>query len=143
MTGQIVVNHLSTPMGQIMPIMDQAGFQPTHYINFVDGPPPIGEFSKDLAFELYTVPEPAAALLLIVALVGVVSPADVCANAKTDVGYQLVLIRVLRFHLVTCFFHATRRRLMKGYRQLTSFRLYLAISFVVALFVGRRRGGST
>ena len=70
-TGRVVVNHLSTPMGQIMPIVEQGEFQPRNYITFQDGPPPIGEFSKDLAFELYTVPEPAAALLLIVALVNV------------------------------------------------------------------------
>jgi hypothetical protein len=69
-TGQIVVNHL-VPMGQIMPIIDQAGYQPTRYLALADGPPGIGEFSKDLAFELYTVPEPAAAFILIVALVGV------------------------------------------------------------------------
>ena len=71
-TGRVVVNHLSTPMGQIMPIVDQGQFQPTNYLSLVDGPPLIGEFSKDLAFELYTVPEPAAALLLIVALASVV-----------------------------------------------------------------------
>ncbi|HJS06283.1 MAG TPA: PEP-CTERM sorting domain-containing protein, partial [Pirellulales bacterium] len=43
---------------------DQAGFQPTRYLPLADGPPGIGEFSKDLAFELYTVPEPATWALL-------------------------------------------------------------------------------
>lgn len=63
-TGNIVVDHLSTPMGQIMPVIDQAGFQPTRYLPLADGPPGIGEFSKDLSFELYTVPEPATWALL-------------------------------------------------------------------------------
>ena len=43
-------------MGQIMPLVDQAGYQPTRYLALADGPPGIGEFSKDLAFELYTRP---------------------------------------------------------------------------------------
>jgi len=40
---------------------DQSAFEPTHYVPLLDGPDPIGQFSKDLAFELYTnnVPEPA------------------------------------------------------------------------------------
>jgi hypothetical protein len=73
-TGHIVVNHLSTPMGQIMPLIDQAGYQPTRYLPFADGPPGIGEFSKDLAFELYTiVPEPATCALMAIGLAGVVA----------------------------------------------------------------------
>ena len=73
-TGHIVVNHLSTPMGNIMPLVDQAGFQPTRYINLVDGPGTIGEFSKDLAFELYTIqiPEPATCALVAIGLIGFV-----------------------------------------------------------------------
>jgi hypothetical protein len=67
-TGQIVVNHLSTSAGQISPVIDQAGYQPTRYLAIADGPPGIGEFSKDLAFELYTIPEPAAFTLLAIAL---------------------------------------------------------------------------
>jgi hypothetical protein len=39
---------------------DQSAFEPTHYIGGIDGPDPIAQFSKDLAFELYTVPEPAS-----------------------------------------------------------------------------------
>jgi hypothetical protein len=50
----------------------QFGYQPQLYIDGVDGPPAIaavgvpgiGRFSKDLAFELYTVPEPGTLLLL-------------------------------------------------------------------------------
>ena len=43
-----------------------------NYINNLDGPPGIGAFSKDLAFELYTVqiPEPASCLLMAVGLAG-------------------------------------------------------------------------
>lgn len=67
-TGHIFVDHLSTRMGQIMPIIDQAGYQPTRYQPFADGPPGIGEFSKDLAFELYTVPEPATIAMTVMGL---------------------------------------------------------------------------
>ncbi|WP_428940656.1 hypothetical protein [Fontivita pretiosa] len=63
-TGLVVVNHLSTPDGGIMPLVDQAGYQPTRYLPLADGPQGIGEFSKDLAFELYTIPEPGTCLLL-------------------------------------------------------------------------------
>ena len=59
-TGFVVVDHLSTPNGNIAPLIDQAGYQPTRYLSLADGPPVIGEFSKDLAFELYTVPEPGS-----------------------------------------------------------------------------------
>ena len=55
-----------------MPLVDQAGYQPTRYLALADGPPGIGEFSKDLAFELYTiVPEPATCALLAIGLAGV------------------------------------------------------------------------
>jgi hypothetical protein len=72
-TGRVVVDHLSTPMGGIMPVIDQAGFQPTRYLGLADGPPGIGEFSKDLAFELYTVPEPATCALSMAGLAGVIA----------------------------------------------------------------------
>jgi len=68
-TGRIFVD-AAGPMGQIMPVIDQAEYQPTHYLDFVDGPPPIREFSKDLAFELYTVPEPATCALMIAGVLG-------------------------------------------------------------------------
>jgi hypothetical protein len=75
-TGGVFVNHLSTPMGQIMPFVEQFQMQPTRYLNGIDGPGPIpgtnfpgiGAFSKDLAFELYTIPEPAGFGLMGVAL---------------------------------------------------------------------------
>jgi hypothetical protein len=34
-------------------------FIPQNYVDNSDGPPGISQYSKDLAFELYTVPEPA------------------------------------------------------------------------------------
>ena len=46
--------------------LNQSGYTPQHYVDSVDGPGPdaigvggIGQYSKDLAFELYTIPEPA------------------------------------------------------------------------------------
>ena len=54
----------------IMPRVDQplASFVPQRYLPPHDGPSPIANFSKDLAFELYTVPEPGAAVLSMIAL---------------------------------------------------------------------------
>ena len=53
--------------------VDQTNYIPQHYIDGVDGPGPdatgtggIGQFSKDLAFELYTVPEPATLAVLLI-----------------------------------------------------------------------------
>ena len=60
-------------MGQVMPVIDQSDYRATHYLPLADGPLGIGEFSKDLAFELYTVPEPAACALIAIAVaVGIV-----------------------------------------------------------------------
>jgi PEP-CTERM motif len=48
-----------------MPTIDQPFWTPTHYVFPFDGPDNIGQFSKDLAFELYTrVPEPSSMLLI-------------------------------------------------------------------------------
>jgi hypothetical protein len=45
-------------------------FQPTHYLDNIDGPQGIANFSKDLAFQLFTtVPEPASLGLSALALV--------------------------------------------------------------------------
>ena len=63
-TGRIFVD-TAGPMGQIMPVIDQSLYAPTHYLPLADGPEQIGQYSKDLAFELYTVPEPATCLLLV------------------------------------------------------------------------------
>jgi hypothetical protein len=69
-TGRVLVD-TAGPMGQIMPVVDQGDYSPTHYLNLIDGPPPIEEFSKDLAFELYTViPEPATCALMLAGLAG-------------------------------------------------------------------------
>jgi hypothetical protein len=64
-TGRVFINHL-IPMGEIMPRVEQGEFQPRNYLVGADGPPPIGEFSKDLAFELYTIPEPATCGLILI-----------------------------------------------------------------------------
>jgi hypothetical protein len=72
-TGIVTVDHLSTPMGQIMPVVIQDLHQPTRYLEDADGPPPIGQFSKDLAFELYTVPEPGICAFGVAGLCGVVA----------------------------------------------------------------------
>jgi hypothetical protein len=60
-SGTITVT--PTPMPD-MPDILQDGFIPQHYIFPWDGPDNIQQFSKDLAFELYTVPEPTALLLI-------------------------------------------------------------------------------
>jgi hypothetical protein len=49
---------------------DQFAMTPQNYVVELDGPPPIGDFSKDLAFELYTIPEPATVVVAIAALTG-------------------------------------------------------------------------
>ena len=33
MTGHVLVDHLSTPMGQIMPIVTQSNYLPTNYLD--------------------------------------------------------------------------------------------------------------
>jgi hypothetical protein len=57
------VSPAQLPLAQVQ----QSGYIPQHYVDFADGPPAlvpghlgIGRYSKDLAFELYTIPEPAA-----------------------------------------------------------------------------------
>jgi hypothetical protein len=65
----------SEPMSFIMPRVEQREFNDEFYQPVVmglpaDGPSIIGQFSKDLAFELYTVPEPSCVLLFVLAMVG-------------------------------------------------------------------------
>ena len=48
----------------IMPDIQQGGYLPHNYIAGLDGPTYIEQYSKDLAFELYTVPEPASLVLI-------------------------------------------------------------------------------
>jgi hypothetical protein len=66
-TGIVTID-TAVSMGQIMPFVSQDGYQPTLYKAGLDGPAFIGDFSKDLAFQLYTVPEPAALTAGILAL---------------------------------------------------------------------------
>lgn len=68
-----------TPGGYLSPFIDQQNMSPQKYVDFADGPgvdtaatPPISAFSKDLAFELYTVniPEPTSVALLAMGMFG-------------------------------------------------------------------------
>jgi len=77
-TGDVRINTLG-PGGLIMPDVFQpvANMLPTNYLNGADGPGipgaiGIGNFSKDLAFELFTynVPEPASCVLLALGIIG-------------------------------------------------------------------------
>jgi hypothetical protein len=72
-----VTSDVSITIDPSMPNMpDVIQFNPInkHYLDDLDGPGPtavhlgIGQFSKDLAFELYTVPEPATCMLLVIGL---------------------------------------------------------------------------
>jgi hypothetical protein len=64
--------------GYLSPFIDQQNMLPQRYVDFADGPgsgnpavPPISAFSKDLAFELYTVvPEPTGVALLAIGMMG-------------------------------------------------------------------------
>jgi PEP-CTERM motif len=59
------VNVFVDPSMPRMPLVEQPSWSPTHYISPFDGPEFIQQYSKDLAFELYTrVPEPSSLLLL-------------------------------------------------------------------------------
>ena len=62
--GGVLINP-NTTTG--MPVVIQNGWQPQHYQEGTDGPSGISNFSKDLAFELYTVPEPGSLALFGVA----------------------------------------------------------------------------
>lgn len=53
------VNQLLSPLPEFLP-----DFVPQFYLPGVDGPSEIGLFSKDLAFELYTIPEPSTLILV-------------------------------------------------------------------------------
>jgi hypothetical protein len=57
------VNVFPNPNMPIMPGVEQFGYAPENYLPPWDGPSIIGQFSKDLAFELYSVPEPSTVLL--------------------------------------------------------------------------------
>lgn len=75
-TGDVRI--LPTTAGYLQPQIDQQNMVPQKYVNLADGPangnaafPPISNFSKDLAFELYTtVPEPTSVALLACGMIG-------------------------------------------------------------------------
>ncbi len=71
------------PSMPFMPrLVEQSDYVPQRYLDDIDGPGPevdaagnlihrgIGQFSKDLAFELYTIPEPSSLMLAGIGLVG-------------------------------------------------------------------------
>jgi len=61
--GQIVI---AAPVDPVDTAVDQLRdtFAAQYYKDILDGPDGISQYSKDLAFELYTIPEPATMLLL-------------------------------------------------------------------------------
>ena len=63
-SSQVVIT--STDLGELF--VEQSQYQPQRYVSPYDGPELIGEYSKDLAFELYTYPVPEPSTL---ALIGV------------------------------------------------------------------------
>jgi hypothetical protein len=67
-TGGVIVT--VNPDMPNMPSIQQIGFTPQFYSTPVDGPIGISAFSKDLAFELYTTPEPSTWALLSLGAVG-------------------------------------------------------------------------
>lgn len=52
--------------------VNQYLMSPTKYLDNIDGPTGIGQYSKDLAFEIYTVPEPAGPVILGLALTAMI-----------------------------------------------------------------------
>lgn len=77
-TGQMnVFTGINTAGLQVVTQLEQfvPTFQPTKYLDNIDGPQGISNFSKDLAFELYTVqiPEPATCMLMLAGLAGTVA----------------------------------------------------------------------
>jgi hypothetical protein len=67
-TGQARITDLLTPTGQFQ--VEQTEVSPTPYLAGVDGPVFIGQFSKDLAFELYSIPEPGTLVTALVVAAG-------------------------------------------------------------------------
>lgn len=68
-SGSLLVTPKSSPSDPSW--VSQSGYTPQRYIDGIDGPTGIAQFSKDLAFELYTVPvpEPASGVLLSLGLI--------------------------------------------------------------------------
>jgi hypothetical protein len=71
-TGQVTV--VPSSSASASPIVFQTNYQPTFYVGGgVDGPNPVGQMSKDLAFQLFTtVPEPATCALSAAAVMALV-----------------------------------------------------------------------
>lgn len=69
----LVELYLDDPEAMDIRDVIQTEYEPTYYMDFADGPGPaaganignIGQFSKDLAFELYTIPEPTTLFLVL------------------------------------------------------------------------------
>ena len=67
-----LINVFPDPTMPHMPTVEQLTYAPENYIPPWDGPSIIGQFSKDLAFELYTqVPEPSTLGLMILTTVAI------------------------------------------------------------------------
>ncbi len=65
--GQLDLVELIPPnVGMVY--QNESMWGPTHYQELTDGPSGISEYSKDLAFQLYTIPEPSSAVLMLGAL---------------------------------------------------------------------------
>jgi hypothetical protein len=76
-TGEVNVNTFINTAG-VQQVQSVIQFLPTfddeHYVNNVDGPGGISQFSQDQAFELFTViPEPATCMLMVAGLAGIVA----------------------------------------------------------------------
>ena len=72
-TGSLGVHLGMLGAGPLKPDVQQTNFVRERYQSLVDGPFNIGQFSKDLAFELYTVPEPTSVALLLFGTVGLLA----------------------------------------------------------------------
>jgi hypothetical protein len=62
-----IIDHLAPGPGRF--VVNQTNISPKNYLADWDGPPYIDQFSKDLAFELYGVPEPSMGLIGLAAVV--------------------------------------------------------------------------
>jgi hypothetical protein len=69
-SGEVeVLFNPNDPMSFIMPEVRQFGYGDEFYVPPFDGPSIIGQFSKDLAFELYSIPEPTSLMLIAIGFV--------------------------------------------------------------------------
>jgi hypothetical protein len=68
-----VQSNPNSPCGAV--VLQEGGFVPQTYLPPLDGPSEIGLFSKDLAFELHTIPEPSTLVLIAAGLLGLLAHA--------------------------------------------------------------------